>query len=203
MGISNISSHYSQENLNTSFEQHQQRVSSSEEVDHPVEYTQQHVQEMNVLNTVSVREQEKIRQYLQDQLAEHQEQDYVLRVCEKNIQLWKEYFYALQGDQDKIDKTLREYSYTYIDYGSITTPYFLWLDNLSDEKLEQEYVKNFTSLDSQYHLGKIMMILDSKAFILGFTSAMKGENPQINDQFAKIIHIVQRLVNISKKSNSL
>ena len=132
--------------------------------------------------------------------SEIQDQNFILHDCEGRIADWKDYFNALNGDQEAIQRKIKEFS-NHRSKWITTSQFFLKLDDLSEEDLQKEYIKYFEPQTSEYYLWWIINAVLTTASNIWFFSAMNGKDWKIDEKFSKIIRITQKLVNISKKTN--
>ena len=131
--------------------------------------------------------------------SEIQDQNDILYDCEKRVNDWKNYFNALNGDQEAIQRKIKELGYVNKSTWITTSQYFLGLDDLNEEDLQKEYIKYFEPQTSVYYLWWVINAVLARAFDMWFFSAMNGKEWKVDEKFSKTIRITQKLVNISRK----
>lgn len=124
--------------------------------------------------------------------------DSILSNCQENMADGKSFFNALGWDQERINRKIDELSNG--PKGNLSSPYFLGLDDLSEEELQKEYMTYFEPAESQYYLWWVINVVLSSSFNTWFFSAMNWKDLKVDEEFSKIIRITQKLIDISKKS---
>lgn len=174
----------------------------SEKADQREVNIEEYQKEINDMKVEAYQEKQDKINYLTWKLnekSEMQDQNSILHECEERIADWRDYFNALNWDQEAINRKINEFNYK--NTSIIKSPYFLKLDDLSEEDLQKEYMKYFEPQTSEYYLWWIINTLYTESFRIWFFSAINWKEWKINEEFSKIIRITQKLVNISKKAN--
>ncbi len=139
--------------------------------------------------------------YLKGQLNDNNTES-ILNSCQERFNDWKEYFQAISRDKKAIENKMKSLGNDSISklLNSIDTS-FLYLENVDDKKLKEEYLKYFEWQNSQYSLWSLIVAVEANSFSKWFFSAMNWFDQKIenDEKFKNIINIVQRLVNISNK----
>ncbi|HOG15613.1 MAG TPA: hypothetical protein PK674_03430 [Candidatus Absconditabacterales bacterium] len=159
----------------------------------------------NEIDNMKIQANEKKQSEIKDLMgklnedSEIQDQNDILYDCEKRVNDGKNYFNALNGDQEAIQRKIKELGYVNKSTWITTSQYFLGLDDLNEEDLQKEYIKYFEPQTSVYYLGGVINAVLARAFDMGFFSAMNGKEGKVDEKFSKTIRITQKLVNISRK----
>ena len=175
----------------------------SEKVDHLQSSTEVYTTEIHDMKIKVDEEKNRKMDGLLWQLHEEsdtQNQVSIFHDCEERIADWKTFFYALQWDQEKIQRKIQELDNSRLWHLSwfLQSQYFLGLNDLSEKDLKDEYMKYFEFQTSEYYLWSVINAVLSKSFNIGFFCAMKWTDWIIDEKFSQIIHIVQKLIRISK-----
>ena len=174
----------------------------SEQADQIESTTKQH---NNEINNIKIQANEETQSAIKDLMwklledSEIQDQNDILYDCEKRVNDWKNYFNALNGDQEAIQRKIKELGYVNKSTWITTSQYFLGLDDLNEEDLQKEYIKYFEPQTSVYYLWWVINAVLARAFDMWFFSAMNGKEWKVDEKFSKTIRITQKLVNISRK----
>jgi len=159
----------------------------------------------NEIDNMKIQANEKKQSEIKDLMwklnedSEIQDQNDILYDCEKRVNDWKNYFNALNGDQEAIQRKIKELGYVNKSTWITTSQYFLGLDDLNEEDLQKEYIKYFEPQTSVYYLWWVINAVLARAFDMWFFSAMNGKEWKVDEKFSKTIRITQKLVNISRK----
>lgn len=76
---------------------------------------------------------------------------------------------------------------------------FDYLENASDEKVEEEYLKYFESQSSNLFLGRILASLDSASTKTGFFNVYNNRPSELPQSILKSAKIVEKLLDASKR----
>jgi len=126
--------------------------------------------------------------------------------CFRHMKSGEEICLALkQIGQEVVDKGLENRQKGWEDSSNVLASMrrFEYLENVSDEKLKEEYVKNFESQSSNFYLGKILAALDSESSKEGFFGAYHNKSvDNLSEKILKVANIAERLVKVAKEIKS-
>lgn len=122
----------------------------------------------------------------------------LLQDCKQRIADWRDYFNALHGDQEAIQRKIKEFG-NHKSRRITRSDFFLRLDDLSEEELQEEYMKHFESQTSERYLWWVIQAVLTSASNVWFFSAMNGKEWKIDEDFSKVIRITQKLINVAQK----
>lgn len=113
----------------------------------------------------------------------------------KSKELWKEFFIALNGDKDAIDKKIRSFEDDKSGViGSMRS--FEYLLNASDEEVEKEYMKYFEPQTSKFYFWRILSALESDAFKKWFYCEKNKTPDEIDEETKKAFQIVDKIIQV-------
>lgn len=122
----------------------------------------------------------------------------LLSEYQKNIQAWRDFFKALNGDEEAIKRKMQSFQ----DDKPISIGSFEYLLTATDEEVEKEYTKYFEPQTSKFYLGGVLATLLSNAFKKWFSCEKNKTPDEIDENTMKNIQIVDRILEIKNKKET-
>jgi len=128
--------------------------------------------------------------------------DSIVDNCLNQMKTGEDIANALKNiSQEALDKGLqqRELAWGRVLNLDFISQKFDYLENASNEKLEEEYLKYFESQNSDLFLGRILSSLDSASTKVGFFNVYNNRPSELPQSILKASKIVEKLLDASKR----
>ena len=122
----------------------------------------------------------------------------LLNEYKKKIQAWRDFFKALNGDEEAIKRKMQSFQ----DDKPVSIRSFEYLLAATDEEVEKEYTKYFEPQTSKFYLGGVLATLLSNAFKKWFSCEKNKTPEEIDENTMKNIQIVNRILEIKNKKEN-
>lgn len=116
----------------------------------------------------------------------------------KNIQAWRDFFKALNGDKAAIERKMQSFQ----DDKQISIGSFEYLLTATYEEVKKEYTKYFEPQTSKFYLGGVLATLLSNAFKKWFFCEKNKTPDKIDENTMKNIQIVDRILEVKNQKEN-